>query len=253
MDRELSAMGEDARAQFFRTKREEGYEKRCRIREEKDAMRRRMTCDARFQVCVDCGWNEMMTEKEIRSLVKQIGYCYAALSRWAKRDDGIGVGLNVVGVSGILKEMVETSLPGAKEWPVNFSERSLLETFTHANLVYLTSDAETVLDRLESDQVYVIGGIVDRNRLKGATMDKAKISQIPTRRLNLDESVVLHHGSPVLTVNHVTDILGHAANGFSWTEAYLAVLPIRKGVTLSAERRSPNPEASQRPADDAIA
>jgi tRNA (guanine9-N1)-methyltransferase len=40
-------------------------------------------------------------------------------------------------------------------------------------LVYLTSDAEHTLETLDDNTAYIIGGIVDRNRLKGVTYNKA--------------------------------------------------------------------------------
>jgi tRNA (guanine9-N1)-methyltransferase len=43
------------------------------------------------------------------------------------------------------------------------SEKSLRET-VNSQLVYLTSDSNNVLEQLSDDTVYVIGGIVDRNR-----------------------------------------------------------------------------------------
>lgn len=51
-------------------------------------------------------------------------------------------------------------------------------------------------------QVYIIGGIVDRNRLKGATYEKASAQMIATARLPLQEFVDMGAYTRVLTVNH---------------------------------------------------
>jgi tRNA (guanine9-N1)-methyltransferase len=41
-------------------------------------------------------------------------------------------------------------------------------------LVYLTADSENLITDLDTDKVYVIGGIVDHNRHKLLTYNKAK-------------------------------------------------------------------------------
>lgn len=51
--------------------------------------------------------------------------------------------------------------------------------------MYLTADAEATVQSFDPSKVYVIGGIVDRNRLKGRTMQKA-----------LDQARVWFAGSP---------------------------------------------------------
>ena len=45
--------------------------------------------------------------------------------------------------------------------------RNLSELFSKDEIVYLTAESPTVLSRLEQGHVYVIGGIVDHNRIKG--------------------------------------------------------------------------------------
>jgi tRNA (guanine9-N1)-methyltransferase len=46
----------------------------------------------------------------------------------------------------------------------------------------LTSDAEETLETLDDNTAYIIGGIVDRNRLKGVTYNKARHQNISTAK-----------------------------------------------------------------------
>ena len=80
------------------------------------------------------------------------------------------------------------------------------------HIIYLSADAEEVLTELDSSYLYIIGGIVDRNRYKNLTFDKAKRLGIRTAklmfgyrfkfRLPLDQ--IKFSGSRVLTVNNGT-------------------------------------------------
>ena len=49
------------------------------------------------------------------------------------------------------------------------------ETFHYPKekIVYLSADAKETLTELKPDELYIIGGIVDRNRYKNLTFDKA--------------------------------------------------------------------------------
>ena len=50
--------------------------------------------------------------------------------------------------------------------------------------------------------MYIIGGIVDHNRLKGVTYAKATQQGIATAKLPLDKCVAMGSATRVLTVNH---------------------------------------------------
>ena len=56
------------------------------------------------------------------------------------------------------------------------------EHYAVEEIVYLTADSENVIDTLDATKVYVIGGIVDRNRYKSLTLDRAKERGIQTAR-----------------------------------------------------------------------
>lgn len=98
--------------------------------------------------------------------------------------------------------------------------------------MYLTADSPNTITKLRRDKVYIIGGIVDRNRFKGITYQKALEQGIETAKLPLD--IVLEMGSAtrVLTVNHVFEILAQFSEVKDWAQATLAALPLRKGVQL---------------------
>ncbi|CDF33817.1 unnamed protein product [Chondrus crispus] len=213
------------RAAAMKAGRAEEREKRAKV---KDALQNR----TRYSVCIDLGWNDQMFEKEQRSLARQLAYSYNALRKCVE-SDMVPLSMSIAGIDDVIKPVLSFSAQGWETWPVKLSENSLLETHEKEKMVYLTHDAEDVLQTMDPDAIYVVGGIVDRNRLRCATMDKATRLGIKTARLNLDRNISLQHGTPVLTVNHCVEILVNAANGMSWRDAYLKVLPVRKGISTA--------------------
>ncbi len=76
-------------------------------------------------------------------------------------------------------------------------------------LVYLTADTETTLDSLSKKKAYIIGGLVDRNRHKQVCAGRAEKLEVATGKLPVKENIKLI-SSPVLTVNHVFEIIMRA-------------------------------------------
>lgn len=227
-----------------------------------------------FQICIDCGFEHLMTFKEQNSLAGQIRYCYAQNRRSDNPVRMSVAGLKKDGstyeqmakVNGFpeqwftraftcseepLEEMHRKKsqpLPSADtsngdtekcaDDGANENASASASTNTDAkenndlsDIVYLTSDAEYTLEHLDDDKVYVIGGIVDRNRLKGTTMKKAQSLGIQTAKLPIEEYLKLV-ATKVLTVNHVFEILlKYRTHGNDWKKAMLDVLPARKDIT----------------------
>lgn len=202
---------------------------RAEERAHREYVRKRLQDETRFKVCIDLGWNDTMSEKERKSLCRQIAYSYNSLRKCIE-DDRTPMSLSVCGLDDVIAQSLTHVANGWKSWPIEIHEKKLEDVHTVGSIVYLTHDATDVLDKLDEKDVYVIGGIVDRNRLKGATMEKARRLGVRAAKLNLDENVTITHGTPVLTVNHCVDILLNASNGMTWKDAYLRVLPPRKGV-----------------------
>lgn len=213
----------EARKASFRKGRLQERTQRAELR---DTLRHK----THYAVCIDLGWTAHMTEKELKSLVRQVAYSYNILRKTVQMGN-TPVKLSVAGIDERMKEILTHQSSGWQDWPIAMSEDPLTKLHQSKNIVYLTHDATDVLQALEADKVYVIGGIVDRNRLKGATLEKARRLGLSTARLNLNTSVHMDHGTPVLTVNHCVEILQLAATGLSWQDAYIRVLPPRKGLT----------------------
>ena len=69
-------------------------------------------------------------------------------------------------MQGKVEECLLRQAAGLPKWQLNHGPGSYLDTFKQDELVYLTADSPNVLSELDPAKVYVIGGIVDRNRYK---------------------------------------------------------------------------------------
>lgn len=192
-------------------------------------------CTGNFTVIIDCDWENKHSESTLKSLTQQIMFCYGI----NRRHDCpaplylTGVGPNVTtnlnksnfhNWVGVTIESVDYSaLP---QFSIAASEAT--EGEKPKQLVYLTSDAEETLSTLEPDCAYIIGGIVDRNRHKFATFNKAKAQGVRVAKLPIKENFALA-ATHILTVNHVYEILLNYAKYKDWVRAIKEVMPNRKG------------------------
>ncbi|KAL8429211.1 hypothetical protein ACSSS7_006741 [Eimeria intestinalis] len=71
--------------------------------------------------------------------------------------------------------------------------------------VYLTADADEELDTLDPDTVYIVGGLVDRNRYKGLTLKRSRERGVKTAKLPIASRLGRKlEGSKILTVNQAS-------------------------------------------------
>ena len=82
-------------------------------------------------------------------------------------------------------------------------------------LVYLTADSENTISELDPSDVYIIGGIVDRNRYPLLTLKRANEQGIRHAKLPIGDHVKLNT-SAVLTVNQVFQIMGQQFEYRDW-------------------------------------
>ncbi|KAL5594324.1 hypothetical protein BROUX41_001266 [Berkeleyomyces rouxiae] len=108
------------------------------------------------------------------------------------------------------------------------------ETGYGSDVVYLSSDSPYVIERLEPGTSYVIGGIVDKNREKGLCYKIARERKVRTAKLPIGEYMVMQ-SRQVLTTNQVVEIMLKWLELGDWGQAFLSVIPKRKGGRLKTD------------------
>ncbi|XP_041347818.1 tRNA methyltransferase 10 homolog C-like [Gigantopelta aegis] len=107
------------------------------------------------------------------------------------------------------------------------TEQSYLDLYPRNNVVYLTPNAPNVLKSFNPNDVYIIGGLVDKTSKKPFTMAKAKEQNIRMAKFPLDEHLIWSQGTKSLTIDQVVRILLELKESNSWKRA-LQYVPKRK-------------------------
>lgn len=113
-----------------------------------------------------------------------------------------------------------------------------------AEVTYLTSDSPYTLSELKPYHTYIIGGIVDKNRHKGicykTALDangkpktRAMLSgkKVKTAKLPIGDYMSML-SRQVLATNHVVEIMLKWLECGDWGQAFVEVMPKRKGAKL---------------------
>lgn len=207
---------------------------------------------------MDCGYDELMKDKERISLASQLTRAYSDNAAAPFRAH-----LAFSSYNKLLKERFETVLPGHKNWkeiqllPEDFvhaaeaaKERmlpprggQLVGPFVHkqeanpedGEIIYLSSDSPDTLTELKPYSTYIIGGLVDKNRHKGICYKAATEKGIKTAKLPIGEYIQMASRS-VLATNHVVEIMLRWLEVRDWGEAFMHVLPARKQGKLREKK-----------------
>ncbi|KAG8529321.1 uncharacterized protein KY384_005957 [Bacidia gigantensis] len=210
---------------------------------------------------IDCGFDDLMTEVEHKSLASQItrsysenrkAHCQAHLmvssfrgqlkerfeglleSQYLSWKDSTFLADDFVEAKDIAMEWTQSAQAGMKsdifdDMTKHYSD--LKETASGTEVVYLTSDSPDTLTELKARGTYIIGGLVDRNRHKGVCYKKATGRGIRTAKLPIGEYMDMNSRF-VLTTNHVVEILLRWLELRDWGKAFMEVMPKRKGGTV---------------------
>lgn len=126
---------------------------------------------------------------------------------------------------------------GAGAWVVNRNPLGVFTIFDPGDVVYLSPDADEPLDEVLATDVYVVGGIVDRNLNRGMTLAAAEGGRARARRLPFDEYLPeVSHKDRVLTVCACVGVLIGVHAGEDWREALQKSIPNRNGIARATRK-----------------
>lgn len=117
------------------------------------------------------------------------------------------------------------------------------EPVPEGEVIYLTSDSPNTLDELKPYSTYIIGGLVDKNRHKGICYKTACDRGIKTAKLPIGQYMEMQSRF-VLATNHVVEIMVRWLDCGDWGEAFLQVIPKRKGGKLKQDKNEVEIEAA---------
>ncbi|KAK5790421.1 hypothetical protein VI817_007708 [Penicillium citrinum] len=207
-----------------------------------------------LSIIIDCGYDDLMISKERISLSSQLTRVYSDNNRAPWRSN-----LIFSSFDKLLKERFETAVTCHKNWK---GIKLIPEDFVHAatmakefmassrggqltgpfakypdakpedgEVIYLSSDSENTLTELKPYCTYIIGGLVDKNRHKAVCYKNALEKGVKTAKLPISQYIKMSSRA-VLTTNHVVDIMLQWLETGDWGEAFMKVLPQRKGGKL---------------------
>ncbi|GAB7343462.1 hypothetical protein MBLNU457_1484t1 [Dothideomycetes sp. NU457] len=128
-------------------------------------------------------------------------------------------------------------------------EDSIAKCKEEGETIYLSSDSDTTLTELKPYTTYIIGGLVDKNREKGLCHRRAVEAGVKTARLPIGDFLDMT-SRKVLTTNHVNEIMLRWLECGDWGEAFMKVIPKRKGGQLKGKNGGGDEEEEEDGAED---
>ena len=170
--------------------RDDSRERVCRTEQDARVARAFETAP---RVAIDLSFVSTLSAVEQRSLWRQLQLCWGANRRAAAP-----LSLHLTNLAGCPSQEIEMGWPPGRPppstaaervralgWTVGAHEGAVTEHFEPSSVVYLSPDADTVFDALDSDTVYVVGGLVDRSVRRHASLSRAAQLGVRAARLPL--------------------------------------------------------------------
>lgn len=136
-------------------------------------------------ILIDLSYSDLMNEMEKSSLITQITQSVGFFKKCPIRH----FRLICINTSEDMKNRIE--IRGCKKWMIEFSDKDIEDFTETSKAIMLSPDATEVLEDINKDLVYIIGGLVDRTRKKNLTLMKAQEKNLLAMRLPIEEEDIV--------------------------------------------------------------
>jgi ribonuclease P protein 1 len=168
---------------------------------------------------LDCGYDEFMSPREAKNCAKQVEILLTL-----NRNHNQPFNLHLCNVApdsrmmGYLEKIIPTIRDDA--YPLIVTEQSYLNLFPKKELVYLSPHAKEELEEYDENEIYIIGGMVDKSDPRPFSLAKAKKENVRMKKLPLDKYLVWGMGNKSLTLNQMISIMLELRLCGDWKKAF---------------------------------
>ena len=112
------------------------------------------------KMVLDCSYDRHMTKREAVNAAKQLMLCFAENRA---NDDPFDLHYCNVDLHSVSMQSLQRFIPTMMnpEFPMNIQQKCFTEVFPKENLVYLTPHCRNELMEYNSDDIYIVGAMVD--------------------------------------------------------------------------------------------
>ena len=112
-----------------------------------------------------------------------------------------------------------------------FSPKSYVDMFPRERLVLLSPHSKKTMKSFNPDDIYILGGFIDKSYHAPLTLTKAQDAGIRCLSLPIDDHIVWKMGSKFLCLNHMLQILHDLYVTGDWAKSLRDNIPKRKQKT----------------------
>ncbi|XP_054166058.1 mitochondrial ribonuclease P protein 1 homolog [Oppia nitens] len=180
------------------------------------------------KLIIDLAFDDYMKLHEIRLLLKQLSIIYH-YNKYETQEPFDLHFTNCDPNSVVVKEMSRFFQNyNSPNFLASIHSQSYLDLFPKQQLVYLSPHSRNVLNTFNINDIYIIGGLIDKTSRGPLTSIKAHKDTIRTARLPLDEHIIWKMGSKSLCLNHIVAILHDIKMTGDWRTTLKNNVPQRK-------------------------
>lgn len=145
------------------------------------------------KVVLDLSFDNLMPEKEIPSAINQIIRIHSLNLYDYKHPFSIHL------CNCNLKDRIMTRLQQEMRFQINqgifkIHQESYLDLFPNEKIVYLSPDANKIMNEFDPGIIYIIGALVGKRGTKNFTFKKARQENIKTMKLTISKYLKLRNG-----------------------------------------------------------